>query len=183
MKSLRGQILIAAPNLTDPNFFRSVVLIVEHGTDGAFGLILNRRTDRSIEELWSKVSQQPCQSQQPLDLGGPVPGPLMAIHTKMALSDVEVLPGVYFSMQKQELDELVGNDTNPLRVFIGHAGWSGGQLEGEIGSGDWILVPATFDYVFHEEDDLWKKVAGDLIGKCVYPALKIKHFPVDPSWN
>jgi putative transcriptional regulator len=183
MKSLRGNLLIASPELLDPNFFRSVVLVVEHGTDGAFGLILNRRTNRDLKELWDKLSQQACPSRLPLDLGGPVPGPLMAVHTQMMHSDVEVLPGVYFSMQKQELDELVGSDVKPLRVFIGHAGWAGGQLEGEIGSGDWIITPATYEYVFHNEEDLWRKVTGDLVSQSIQPALRIKHVPSDPTHN
>ncbi len=78
MHSLRGNLLVASPHLPDPNFFRSVVFIVEHQEDGALGLILNRVSPQRLKEVWETASEAPCVSDQYLRIGGPVPGPLMA---------------------------------------------------------------------------------------------------------
>ena len=89
MNSLRGHFLVASKFLADPNFARTVVLLVQHDEDGAFGVVLNRRAGSTVEELWSQVGQANCNSQQPVYVGGPVPGPLMAIHADRSQAEVE----------------------------------------------------------------------------------------------
>src|SRR5688572_10558721 len=96
MESLQGRLLVASPKLRDPNFARSVVLLIRHGDDGALGLILNRPLETSFRELWSNVSETPCKHKGSLYLGGPVKGPLMAIHRRKSLSEFEVIGGVHF---------------------------------------------------------------------------------------
>ena len=66
MKSLRGQLLVATPQLPDENFYRTVVLLVEHNEEGALGVVLNRLAGQSVEELWSEVSDEPCSSHRPV---------------------------------------------------------------------------------------------------------------------
>ena len=95
-ESLRGHLLIASPKLVDPNFHRTVVLMIQHTDDGALGLVLNRSTGKLLQNIWSEISEKPCDGELVLHLGGPVPGPLMALHTAEWLSDSEVLPGVFF---------------------------------------------------------------------------------------
>ena len=110
MESLEGQLLLASPQLLDPNFVRTVVLLVEHNDMGALGLVINRPTGKTVQELWKQVGESPCESQQPVHLGGPVSGPLMAIHTADGLAEMEVVEGVFFAAKKQNLDELVRRD-------------------------------------------------------------------------
>ena len=107
MDSLEGRLLLASEHLLDPNFAKSVVLLVEHNQQGALGVILNRPTSKTVRELWHDVSQTPCQSELPVCLGGPVSGPLMAVHTVATLAEIEIVAGVYFSARKQHLDALV----------------------------------------------------------------------------
>ena len=107
MDSLQGHLLLASEDLADPNFARSVVLLIEHNEQGALGVILNRPTSKTVRELWREVSQVPCDSQRPVCLGGPVSGPVMALHTMAALAELEIISGVYFAAKKQHLDELV----------------------------------------------------------------------------
>ncbi len=107
MDSLQGHLLLASEELVDPNFARAVVLLIEHNEQGALGVILNRPTSKTVRELWREVSQVPCESQRPVCLGGPVSGPVMALHTLPALAELEVVAGVYFAAKKQHLDELV----------------------------------------------------------------------------
>jgi putative transcriptional regulator len=184
MKSLRGQLLVATPRLPDENFARSVVLMVEHNQDGALGVVLNRFAGQSVQQLWEEVSEAACSSSRKVNLGGPVSGPLLAIHTNQRLAEMEILSGVYLAAQKHLLDELVQEDEQPWRVFLGHAGWGGGQLEGELEQGAWLVTPATEEYVFYpEEDDLWATVAKHIGDAVLLESLHLKHVPKDPSMN
>jgi len=106
MESLEGHLLVAAPQLLDPNFARALVLLVEHNQEGAFGVILNRPVGKTLQELWREVGSAPCHSHHPIYLGGPVPGPLLSLHTDPDLAETEPAPGVYFAAKKQHLDKL-----------------------------------------------------------------------------
>src|SRR4051795_298785 len=97
MKSLQGQLLIAAPKLRDPNFFRSVVLLVQHDEQGSLGLVLNRPLEVSIRAAWKQLSSTSCEIDGNLYQGGPCEGCLMALHTDVEASDMEVTEGVQFS--------------------------------------------------------------------------------------
>ncbi|MBN1911799.1 MAG: YqgE/AlgH family protein [Pirellulales bacterium] len=183
MKSLKGQLLVATPHLPDENFFRTVVLMVEHNANGALGVVLNRPASQSVAELWEQVSEEPCTSPQKIHFGGPVSGPLMAVHTDRNLAEMEILPGVFLAAQKGNLDQLVRQEEHPFRVFLGHSGWGGGQLEGELEHGSWLITPATIEYVFFADDNLWETVARHIGDTVLLEALKIDHLPQDPSVN
>src|ERR1700748_1927959 len=107
MKSLQGYLLVASPKLLDPNFSRSVVLIVQHNDEGALGLVLNRPLDTTIDMVWDQVSQVPCLRDDPLHQGGPCEGTLMVLHGDPSLSPVQVLPGVYFNTEKESVEQLI----------------------------------------------------------------------------
>ncbi|MBN1909217.1 MAG: YqgE/AlgH family protein, partial [Pirellulales bacterium] len=183
MKSLRGQLLVATPRLPDENFFRTVVLMVEHTDQGALGVVLNRLAEQSVEQLWSEVSEASCSSTRKVNLGGPVSGPLLAVHTDQRLAELEILAGLYLAAQKDHLDQLVQQETHRWRVFLGHAGWGGGQLESELEQGAWLVTPATKEYVFHRAEDLWETVAKHIGDTVLLESLNIKHLPQDPSVN
>lgn len=183
MKSLQGQLLIAAPDLMDPNFFQKVVLLIQHNSEGAFGIVLNGPTARTIREVWEEVGGSPAECDDPVNLGGPVQGPLMAIHTQEYLADAELLPGVFFSMEKTKLEQLVSEDVQPFRVFAGCAGWAKGQLEAELEEGAWLTLPAKADYVFFMGDDLWAAVMEQLGGKNLLDVLQVRHVPENIEWN
>ena len=183
MKQLSGQLLVATPRLPDGNFFHTVVLLIEHNENGALGVVLNRLASRAVNDLWREVSDVQCNCRRPLNLGGPVSGPLMALHTDSTLAEMEIIPGVYFAAQKENLDRLVQRDDSPYRIFLGHAGWGGGQLEAELEQGAWLLTPATRGYIFHTEDNLWEAVAKQIGDSVLIESLKIKNMPSDPTVN
>ena len=87
MNSLQGHLLIASRDLGDPNFHHAVVLIAQHSEEGALGLILNRQSKVSVKQVWDQISSAECDVERPLYLGGPCPGPLIAIHTKAFTGD------------------------------------------------------------------------------------------------
>ncbi|MEI8372609.1 MAG: YqgE/AlgH family protein [Planctomycetota bacterium] len=183
MESLEGQLLLASPQLLDPNFVRTVVLLVEHNDMGALGLVINRPTGKTVQELWKQVGELPCESQQPIHLGGPVSGPLMAIHIADSLAEMELAAGVFFAAKKQNLDELVRHDER-FKLFIGHAGWGPGQLEAEIEQGAWRAIPAKLEDIFDADaDDLWQRLMQRAVAGVLPEMLGIKHIPTDPSLN
>ena len=183
MSSLQGNFLTASPKLADGNFNRSVVLMVKHDEDGAFGLVLNRPTGNTVAEVWKLVSDDASDRQDPIYLGGPVQGPLMAIHGLASAAETEILDGVYLSAHKDQLKEVVAAEHVPFRLFTGYSGWGAGQLESELEAGGWLVSPATAGLVFHDKDDLWERVMHGVAKEIMAPSLKARHVPQDPTLN
>lgn len=183
MTSLQGCFLMAAPDLLDPNFYRSVVLLVQHDEEGAFGLVLNKPTRKTVREVWEQLGREECAFDGLLYLGGPVTGPLMVLHDDESRGDAEVLPGVYVTASKEGIDSLVESPPARMRVFTCYSGWGAKQLESELDEGAWIVVPATVELVFLEDEDLWdrlgKEMSRDFL-ESVFPPDKL---PEDPSLN
>jgi putative transcriptional regulator len=182
MDSLQGQFLIASPRLVDPNFARSVVLMVQHGDEGALGLVVNRPLETRVEEVCEKVLETPCATEGVIYQGGPCEGPLMVVHTHDSRSDIEVKPGVHFSTERESIEWLLRYNEAPIKYFVNYAGWAAGQLETEMESGSWLTVPADDEQIFHTAggDELWSKLlAAAKLGKWIDPA----RIPDDPSLN
>lgn len=183
MNSLQGHLLIASPKLHDPNFFKTVVLLVQHNDQGALGVVLNRPLEMTIEEAWGQVSVLPCNAEGPLHQGGPCPGPLMVIHTDPGASQLEVCSGIYFSTDKETIEQLVSRSAGPLKFFVNYAGWGPGQLEGEIEAGGWLATPAATEQVFRGDDELWP-LALRLAGRRArLSGIDPRFIPEDPSVN
>ena len=183
MESLEGHLLVASPQLLDPNFARALVLVIEHNEEGAFGVVINHPVGKTLQELWREVGSAPCHSRQPVYLGGPVPGPLISLHTTPALAETETLPGVFFAAKKQHLDVLVLTEEPSYKIFIGHSGWGAGQLENELRQGDWRIVPATAEHIFSTADDLWEIILRQIGHDLLKSILKLDELPPDPSVN
>ncbi len=185
MYSLQGNLLVASPHLHESPFSRTVVLLLYHHEDGAFGIVLNRPIDQTVKSLWEHLSDQPCQSTQRLSMGGPVSGPIMALHKEKSLAemDVQVPGGVYVAATKEHLEQLVLTEEQPFRLFIGHAGWTSGQLEQELRTGVWMIAPATAGHVFGDDENLWKNLVFQIGQSVLKSALGLKHFPDDVSSN
>jgi putative transcriptional regulator len=180
---LPGHLLVASEKLRDPNFFHSVVLLVRHNEEGAFGLALNRATGTAVREVWSQISTSSCASREPLRIGGPIQGPLMALHRNAELVDIEALSGVYFTAEKEKLEQLVIEPDDSAKFFIGYAGWGAGQLESELAAGAWGTIAATPERVFRQLDDFWEAMTKEISNSSLLAALGIKHVPTDPRMN
>ena len=175
--------LVASQNLLDPNFAKSVILLVQHSDDGALGVVVNRPIGKTVQELWREVGGGPCNNTQPVYLGGPVPGPLMAVHNQKSLADVQIVPGLFFSASKQNLDALVMRSDPTMKIFVGHSGWGAGQLDQELDQGSWLTTPTTPEFVFFDSIEVWQTVSR-LIGRSMLQSmLHIKDMPDDPTVN
>ncbi len=182
-ETLKGQLLIAVPRLGDSNFTRTVVLMLEHDEEGALGVVLNRPSNTSIADLWEQVCEEPCDCQLPVNLGGPVAGPLIALHGDSGLSESDILPGVYMATEKETLDQLVRQSQTKFLIFSGYAGWAAGQLESELDAGGWLIRPARDAVVFSRDENLWEAVGQEFTTDLFKSTLNIKHIPDDPSQN
>ena len=180
-ESTRGQLLIAGPELAEPNFWRTVVLVVDHGDDGALGLVLNRPSDTTVGEAVPQLSDLADPTEDVM-IGGPVQPSSVIVLAEFSEPEEAALIsfdqiGVLAS--GAPLDE-IGAGVTSVRVFAGHAGWGPGQLENELERGDWILEPATYDDAFAVDPrDLWKSVLSRKGGSYALVA----RMPVDPSTN
>jgi len=179
--SLRGQLLVAGPALVDPNFRRTVVLIGEHGDEGAMGVVLNRVSTALVDEAIPPLVQL-TGPDEPVYLGGPVQPQAVVVLADFA--DVEqagvlVVDNVGFLPGEIEDTTAIG-ELRGLRVFAGYAGWAAGQLESELAEGAWIVVPARSSDVFTSEPEaLWSEVLRREGGPLAILAL----LPDDPRVN
>jgi putative transcriptional regulator len=161
MSSFAGKFLVAKTSLQDASFRQSVVLLLQHDSAGAFGLVVNRSV--TVDELPFPVfAGGPCESQGLLMLHG---------HAEWAEPTSEpppkeVAPGVFLG-DASCLGRL-NDDSNKLglryRIFSGYAGWGPGQLETELAAGAWAIVPATANLLFDvPATDLWYHLAPPTI--------------------
>jgi putative transcriptional regulator len=181
MDSVRGQLLVAGPALLDPNFWRTVVLIVEHNDDGALGLVLNRPSETSVGEAVPQLSEL-LDPGQDLFIGGPVQPSAVIVLAEfvdptdaalIAFDDVGVLG-------TGPAEEQLTAGIRAGRAFLGHAGWGPAQLDGELERGDWILEPAKREDAFSSEArGLWSEVLTRKGGSYALVA----RMPADPSMN
>lgn len=183
MKSLAGQFLVASPHLQDPNFAKSVVLMLQHEEEGALGIVVNRPGDKTVDEVWELIGNEPCGCSEPVYVGGPVPGPLIAIHDQRQHAEKEVLPELYMSMQKDALDALVRNEGAKFRLFSGNSGWGGGQLENEMRVGGWLTWPASAIDVLADHEELWKSLCARISRKIVAGDIPPERLPENPEMN
>jgi putative transcriptional regulator len=182
--SLAGRLLVAAPLLGDPNFDRTVVLLLSHDDDGAVGVVVNRPTEVPVDSVlptWQPVVSAPDVIFQ----GGPVGTDNALGLAALAAGDdeplgVRRLSGPLAVVDLDAPPELVSPAVVGMRVFAGYAGWSPDQLESEIGEGAWYVVDAEVTDAFAESTDgLWRAVLRRQPG----PLAWLADFPPDPSLN
>jgi len=185
MKSLKGHLLLASTTLEDPNFAKSVVLIFDHSEEGAAGVILNRPSPITIAHICDKVFQFPSAWEKPLNIGGPVSGPLAAAHTIKELADIEVMPGVYGALVPEHIQQLIRKQQEPTFFLLNYAGWGPDQLENELDEDAWLVMPAREEHLFWTEDKLlWDACMEELQSlQSLQRTLGIRIQPRDPTLN
>ncbi|WP_190819852.1 YqgE/AlgH family protein [Saccharopolyspora pogona] len=160
-----GTLLVAAPQLLDRNFRRTVVYVIHHRAEGTLGVVLNRPSEVAVHDVLPKWGQHASEPQS-LFVGGPVEQrTAICLATLRAGENVGAIVGMVGVRGPVGLVDLDGdpNELVPrargLRFFAGYAGWEPGQLAGEIERGDWIVVPALPDDVIADPGaELWGRV-------------------------
>lgn len=189
MRSLRGHFLIASQALLDPNFRRSVILMVKHDDEGAMGLIVNAPLEVTVAEALGDSIIEAASVDLPLHRGGPCQGPMMVLHAQPpeAVTDEpsddaadEVIPGVQITDSREDIQAIMTKPTKPARYIIGYAGWGTEQLESEIEEGSWLTVEATVQDIFTEPSEQWEKLTAKAgLTKFIPP----DQIPEDPGLN
>jgi putative transcriptional regulator len=162
-----GVLLVASPQLTDVNFARSVVLVLQHDENGTVGVVLNRPTSLVPGTVFPELAEDLGSYDGRLFRGGPIaPTRLLYLVRGLAAATVngpEVLDKVFLSIDDTGLSDMVrlADGANELRLYAGHAAWVRGQLQAEIGAGGWQVLAATPELVFDEDPGtLWSKLEG-----------------------
>jgi putative transcriptional regulator len=192
--SLVGHLLVATPAVEDPNFWRRVILVLDHGVQGALGVVIDRPGGVAVDQLlpqWHEVATPPAE----LFTGGPVSrnsliGLVRLVSREVAeegsparptgwrplVDDDRPVGTVDLGSDPAEFaDSLVG-----ARLFSGYAGWDGGQLDDEIREGSWYVVPAEArDPISADPEGLWRRVLRRQGGALAL----VSGFPSDPATN
>ena len=182
MISTTGRLLVASPLMGDPHFERSVILMIQHNEDGAFGVVLNNQSDTSVEKMlpsWSKLASAPAS----LFLGGPVaPESLIGLARVVEKTNKRFQPLVE-NVGPIDLDQEQGElyqNVKAIRLFAGYSGWGPKQLETELTLGAWFVLDADpGDAFITEPDQLWSFVLRRQHG----PIAWLANYPTNPKLN
>lgn len=183
VKPNKGTLLIAEPFMADPNFKRSVVLLVETNEDDIIGYIINHESEMLLKDLISEC----WDADFLVYLGGPVANDtLHFIHNRPDLipEGFDLGNDLYWGGDFETLKNLINNYSikeNEVRFFVGYSGWSKSQLKDEIASNSWIVSDKyDAEMVFDDtKTDLWKEAIISMGVKYAH----IANFPEDPTLN
>lgn len=162
-EQLSGQLLVAQPDLKDPNFQQSVIYLVEHDDGGAFGLVVNQ----FVARLPLKVVAEHFNMKETLDkpltfhYGGPVsPSALFVLHSDDVTLDTSLdLEHDLALSGNADILQQIAKDEGPsrFRIVFGYAGWGPGQVEAEIAAGTWEVIDYDPDLVFGDDLESWEE--------------------------
>ena len=168
-----GIFLVADETLRDPSFARSVVLLLEADDEGAFGLVINRPMPLTLADLLAERSGAVAETIEVFS-GGPVETGRVALLFRDPVprsGSNPVVGDVQITFSRTTLEQLLATpdaDAISVRAFAGYAGWSAGQLEGEVARGDWHLMHASAESIFAPEPlGLWQQLIRRLAGTWV----------------
>ena len=176
MESTRGKLLVAAPSLSDPNFRQTVLLMLEHSSEGALGVVLDRPSELAVKSAigdWARAVSKP----RVVFVGGPVSQSSVIALASVALDDADenwsqVIGRIGTVDLERKPDEIGGLDE--VRIFAGYAAWAPGQLEAELAEDAWFVLELEVSDPFSgAPDELWWHVfarqQGDLRHLRLYP--------------
>lgn len=159
-----GSLLVSATELTEPAFRRTVVYIVEHNDAGSLGVVINRPSDTAVRDVlpqWAELAAEP----RALYVGGPVKRQaalcLTTVRVGTAINRLDGLRRVDGRVALLDLDsdpDVIAPLVEGIRIFAGYAGWTFGQLEGELERGDWIVLSALPTDPIARRTDLWAQI-------------------------
>lgn len=173
---LESCLLVASP-AARPDLAGSVCLIVHHSGKGAVGVFLNRGLQAEAPELLKHLdaNSQPA-DRGLLHCGGPNSGPVVALHNCAKLAEFTSAAGVYFAAQLDNLKELLRSESHncAVKIIVGQADWSAGQLEQEFEAGNWIPLPVSPELVFADGHTMWAKAMREIGNQYVSAMTRAK---------
>jgi putative transcriptional regulator len=165
VSDLAPGILIAVPQMDDPNFHRSVVLLVEHNESGAMGIVFNRPSEIELTDIGREHGMEVESSAGVAFIGGPVQRERgFLVHRRTDVGDsVRLHDQVFLSVSTDALKALLSGDPAAYRLCLGYAGWGPGQLEREMVAGGWLNSSISPKRIFDTPvEKIWDAVIRDL---------------------
>ncbi len=168
---LQHHFLLATPQLRDDSFAQSLVYLVDHGEQGATGIVVNRPARMRLGDVFGELGID-CRDEAVRETstytGGPVsPQHGLVLHSGHLRfeSTITISDKVALSSSADALTSIANGRTRaPWRVLFGHAGWAPGQLEREIADNAWLTCPADIEVLFHTDAEAQREAAGQLLG-------------------
>lgn len=176
----KGNFIVASSDLKDPNFSKTVILLVEYGWQGATGLIINRPTDVKLSKVLPEIEKL-ARRKDRVYIGGPVASNWMMILIVSEIQPEEshhVFGDIYVSSSLAVMERLIDskNKGERFHVYSGYAGWAPGQLEHEISRGDWLILQADENTVFDKNpSEIWL----EMVRRSTDYWVKVKLFYTD----
>jgi putative transcriptional regulator len=180
---VKGKLLVATPELEDPNFFRAVVLVLDHTEEGALGVVLNRPSAAALADPlpdWAPLAVEPAV----VFVGGPVqPEAAIGLGRRAGAGDPDGFAELFGELGTVDLErspDAVAPPVDRVRIFAGYSGWGPGQLEGELAADGWFVVEVDSADLWSEApSNMWRTVLRRQRGQ-----LRVfADFPLDPESN
>lgn len=173
--SLAGFLLVASPALRQGVFEQAVCLVLEHSEEKAVGIVLNKPMQVSIASFLSQVSPDlTCKaSSKLLHFGGPESGPILAVHDVPEFAEGGNQLGIYLSAQMDHLRKLTESSTPQLKWYAGSLSWRSTELDRQVVSGDWHVLPAVPEIVFDDESRMWGNAMRSIANQIYSEATSI----------
>lgn len=176
-----GSFLVAAPALQNSPFNQTVVFVLQNDAQGTFGAVINRPADKEMVANWSKTTGLEIARPNMIQ-GGPLGGPIVAIHQNKPLAEVEIGGGVCLSVDAKNLQQLTRQES-PYRIVLGIAGWAKQQLSSEIDSGIWYHLVVDPTHVFDDHSMMWENFVREFGRQTLGQIIDQRHFPANPALN
>jgi len=176
-----GSFLIATTKLVQSPFERTVIYMLQHGDSGSFGVVVNRPADADVRSAWQQLTGFNY-GERFVVQGGPIGGPVFALHQNVSLAEMEMPGGLCVSADSKTLHELASSD-DEYRIVFGVSGWRPGQLKDEIDSGVWYQLAAEAEHVFDDAACMWENFLRHYGRGVLADVIGVKRFPENPWLN
>ena len=177
-----GSFLVASPNIHQTPFQKTVVYVLQHNQSGTFGVVLNRPANQKIKRTWQQLSGANFGASSIVQ-GGPIGGPVFAIHSEESLGEMEMPGGIFVSAESAKIHELARYDESTYRIVFGVAGWQAGQLDDEIRNGKWLKLTAEPQHVFDEPELMWENFVRSYGREVFCDVIGIRTLPKNALLN
>ena len=200
-----GTLLVASPALFGTPFRKSVVLVVQNNDEGTFGVVLNRPANEQLQFAWQELTGSDAENPN-LVHGGPIDGPVFALHQQSSLAEMEMPSGICITSESEKFQEIVQQsdeatdefalpfesssspmDTKEIsgqyRIVFGIAGWQKGQLQREVHQGLWYQLDGEPERVFDDPEFMWEKSIRRYSRMMLCDVIGLTKIPINPLLN
>lgn len=146
------------------------------------GLVLNKSLEMDVGGLWKFLDASESSPHRSVRFGGPVSGPIIALHDHVECAEVAAASGIYVAAHLDKLKQLVSSEDGEVRIVVGQVHWKVGQLEQEMAQGLWLPLPATPKIVFGNPDEMWQQSMRE-VGNRYISLLTHATPPSNIHWN